>query len=81
MGLASMFFEVEPLPLDSPLLEFSNVLLAGHVAGLDIESQRDTLIMAAETIIGLRNGEWPGECIQNFKSSGRWSWDRSSATP
>ena len=29
-------FEVEPLPLSSPLLKFDNVLLAGHVAGLDI---------------------------------------------
>jgi D-3-phosphoglycerate dehydrogenase len=66
--------EKEPLPLDSPLLQFSNVLFAGHVAGLDIESQRDTLIMAAETIKGLRHGEWPAQCVQNLKGVAGWKW-------
>lgn len=70
-------FEVEPLPLDSPLLEFSNVLLAGHLAGLDIESQRDTLTMAAETIRDLRDGQWPKFCIQNPQLTSDWRWDRS----
>jgi phosphoglycerate dehydrogenase-like enzyme len=28
-------FEVEPLPLDSPLIQMENVMLAGHVAGTD----------------------------------------------
>jgi phosphoglycerate dehydrogenase-like enzyme len=69
-------FEKEPLPLDSPLLEFSNVLFAGHVAGLDIESQRDTLVMAAETICGLRDGVWPGHCVQNLRGVTDWSWQR-----
>lgn len=69
-------FETEPLPTDSPLLEFSNVLLAGHVAGLDIESQRDTLIMAAETIRDLRDGKWPAECIQNPTLTSDWTWER-----
>ncbi|MCA8992282.1 MAG: phosphoglycerate dehydrogenase [Planctomycetaceae bacterium] len=67
-------FEKEPLPVESPLTKMSNVLLAGHVAGLDIESHRDTLTMAAETIVALRNGEWPAHCIQNFKDS-KWSWE------
>jgi D-3-phosphoglycerate dehydrogenase len=70
-------YEVEPLPLDSPLLKFDNVLLSGHVAGIDVESQRDTFIMVAETIIALRDGQWPGECIQNLKGESGWSWDRS----
>ena len=69
-------FEVEPLPTDSPLLEFSNVLFAGHVAGLDVESQRDTLIMAAETIRDLRDGAWPDDCIQNPTLTNAWSWAR-----
>ncbi|MFQ5735014.1 MAG: phosphoglycerate dehydrogenase, partial [Planctomycetaceae bacterium] len=46
-------FETEPLPLDSPLLTLDNVLLAGHVAGLDNESLYDTLEMVADTIIQL----------------------------
>lgn len=69
-------FEVEPLPLDSPLLTLSNVLLSGHVAGLDAESQRDTFIMVAETILAFHRGEWPSECIQNLKGTTHWSWNR-----
>ena len=69
-------FEVEPLPLDSPLLELDNVLLAGHLAGLDEESHDDTFKMAAETIICLQKGEWPAFCIQNLKGVKTWSWQR-----
>lgn len=72
-------FEVEPLPVTSPLLKFNNVLFCGHLAGLDIESQRDTLTMAAETIKGLHHGEWPAHCIQNLKNSTGWTWDRKNA--
>src|SRR5438105_5867014 len=41
-------FEVEPLPLDSPLLQLDNVLVSGHVAGLDDESAYDTSKMCAD---------------------------------
>lgn len=71
-------FEQEPLPVDSPLTSMSNVLLAGHVAGLDVESQRDTLTMAAETILGLSRGEWPAECIQNLQGQSVWRWAAES---
>jgi D-3-phosphoglycerate dehydrogenase / 2-oxoglutarate reductase len=67
-------FEVEPLPLTSPLLTLKNVLLAGHVAGLDVESQRDTMIMAAETIIAFRDGHWPQDKIQNLRGVTNWKW-------
>lgn len=69
-------FEVEPLPLDSPLLTLDNVLLAGHVAGLDNESQYDTFKMVADTIISLRDGRWPAERIRNLKGVSDWSWNR-----
>jgi len=69
-------FEVEPLPVESPLVKMENVLLSGHVAGLDNESHDGTYAMSARTIIGLRDGEWPAECIQNLKESKDWSWDR-----
>lgn len=67
-------FNVEPLSVESPLTKMSNVLLSGHVAGLDNESQRDTLTMAAETIIALKNGEWPELCIQNLKDQQNWKF-------
>lgn len=75
-GAALDVFEEEPLPLDSPLLEFDNVLTAGHLAGLDEESHNDTCTMAAETVIALKNGEWPAFCIQNLKGVKDWRWDR-----
>jgi D-3-phosphoglycerate dehydrogenase len=69
-------FEVEPLPLESPLLTLDNVLLAGHVAGLDEESHDDTFSMAARIILDLRNGGWPAHCIQNLKGCADWRWAR-----
>jgi D-3-phosphoglycerate dehydrogenase / 2-oxoglutarate reductase len=69
-------FEVEPLPLNSSLLSCPNVLLSGHLAGLDHESQFDTLQMSADTIIQLAQGRWPQERIRNFPSQGTWSWSR-----
>lgn len=69
-------FEIEPLPLDSPLLTLDNVLTAGHVAGLDIESVRDTFTMVAETIISLRDGGWPAECVRNMQGVTGWKWNR-----
>ena len=67
-------YEVEPLPLDSPLIGMPNVLLAGHVAGMDNESHEDTWALGANIIIRLHQGEWPTECIQNLKGLTGWKW-------
>jgi phosphoglycerate dehydrogenase-like enzyme len=69
-------FEVEPLPLSSPLLTLNNVLLAGHVAGLDVESHNDTFAMVANTVVELHRGEWPAERIINLKGRTDWTWRR-----
>lgn len=67
-------FEVEPLPADSPLRKMSNVLLSAHIAGLDNESQFDTLKMSADTILQLFRGEWPANRIQNLRGVTGWTW-------
>jgi len=67
-------FEVEPLSLDSPLLKLDNVLLSGHVAGLDQESAYDTAVMYAEIIVGLHQGKWPEGCVQNLKHVAKSDW-------
>jgi len=67
-------FEIEPLPLDSPLIGMSNVLLAGHVAGLDNESHDATWALGAEIIMKLHRGEWPSDCVQNLKGVSDWTW-------
>jgi phosphoglycerate dehydrogenase-like enzyme len=69
-------FEVEPLPIDSPLIGMENVLLSGHIAGLDHESHNDTFTLGSEIIIGLHNGDWPAHCIQNLKGVSDWTWER-----
>ena len=66
--------EVAPLPTDSPLLSLQNVLLSGHVAGLDNESHEGTFEMVADTIIKLHSGEWPADRIVNMKGVGDWAW-------
>lgn len=72
-------YEVEPLPPESPLLEFENVLFSGHIAGLDDKSHHDTFTMVAETIIELYNGGRPDECLLNLKDAAAWSWGRGQA--
>lgn len=67
-------FEVEPLPLDSPLIKMSNVMLSGHVAGTDEEARRASQKMAAELIVALRDGQWPAHAIQNLKGVSGWKW-------
>jgi phosphoglycerate dehydrogenase-like enzyme len=68
-------FEVEPLPLDSPLLALDNVLVSGHVAGLDDDSAFDTSKMCAEIIVGLSRGRWPEGCVQNLTAGhDGWKW-------
>jgi len=70
-------FETEPLPLDSPLLKFDNVLFAGHTAGIDDESKYDTFKMCAEKTLELYNGGWPAECIVNLRGVTGWRWKRN----
>lgn len=67
-------FETEPLPATSPFLQMDNVLLSGHVAGLDDESHASTCVMAAENILLLHQGNWPAERIQNLKGVTDWAW-------
>lgn len=67
-------FQKEPLPTDSPLLKFDNVLVSGHIAGIDHESNHDICVMFAETVIGLHNGKWPTECIRNPQGKTGWKW-------
>lgn len=69
-------FQVEPLPLSSPLLTLDNVLVSGHVAGLDHESLHDTNKMCGEIIVGLLNNKWPDGCVQNLKGRTGWTWKK-----
>jgi D-3-phosphoglycerate dehydrogenase / 2-oxoglutarate reductase len=75
-GAALDVFEVEPLPLSSSLLQFDNVLFAGHTAGIDNESKHDTFKMCADNLVALYKGGWPAECVVNLRGSSGWTWSR-----
>jgi phosphoglycerate dehydrogenase-like enzyme len=66
-------FEEEP-PGRGPLLELDNVLLTPHAAGSDLRSRDDMAQSAAEAIVALRRGEWPGEKVVNPEVKGRFRW-------
>ncbi|MFC1978346.1 2-hydroxyacid dehydrogenase [Chloroflexota bacterium] len=55
--------EVEPIPLDDPLLTLDNVTIAPHIASASVATRTKMAIMAAENLnAGLRN-ELPPNCV------------------
>ena len=52
-------FETEPLPGDSPLLEFDNVVLSPHNAALSYETNYNSSLISARSIIAVSRGEEP----------------------
>ncbi len=71
-------FDAEPLSTDSPLVTMDNVILSGHIAGLDDESHHDTYQMIVDTLVQLRDGEWPTEQIRNLEDVDDWKWQTDS---
>jgi len=67
-------FETEPLPLDSPLQKLDNVLMAPHMGGLDLESQRDMSTLAAQCLVDLSQSRWPEGCVVNAEIRQGWKW-------
>jgi phosphoglycerate dehydrogenase-like enzyme len=65
LGAGLDVFKIEPLPLNSPLLQLDNILMLPHIAGLDEESLQSTATLAAQCIVNVLNGRWPGECAVN----------------
>jgi len=49
----------EPVPLDSPLLKFDNVILTGHNAGDSREAKARAATQTAEEVSRVMRGEWP----------------------
>jgi phosphoglycerate dehydrogenase-like enzyme len=67
-------FKIEPLPLDSKLLELDNALLCTHMGGLDTESTVAMGNLAAQCIVDLYQGRWPEGCIVNCELRDRYKW-------
>lgn len=49
----------EPVPVDSPLLKFENVILTGHRAGSSTEVDVAWATRPVEELLRVRRGEWP----------------------
>ncbi len=67
-------FEEEPTDPNNPLYELDNVIVSAHVAGNDELSLVEMGLEAAQNIIDLHDGKWPGGSVVNRDLEGRWSW-------
>jgi phosphoglycerate dehydrogenase-like enzyme len=56
-------FEVEPLPMDDPLRQLDNVILAPHGLAWTEELARDNSLEACENILTLARGEVPASVV------------------
>ena len=67
-------FEEEPTPTDNPLYQLDNVIVSPHVAGNDQLSMVEMGLEAAQNIIDLHAGKWPGGSVVNRELESGWSW-------
>ncbi|MFA6807740.1 MAG: 2-hydroxyacid dehydrogenase [Eubacteriales bacterium] len=70
-GAALDTYKVEPLPMDSPLREFDNLILTPHLIGHTLENQLVFADIGVENITRILNGELPLYCV-NPKTEERW---------
>ena len=67
-------FDPEPPSPANPLLQLPNVVSSPHLGGIDAKAMEDMATMAAQCIIDLHEGRWPGECIVNPEVTPGWTW-------
>lgn len=73
-GAALDVFEQEPIDPNNPLLAMENVIVSPHIAGSDKQSLDDMGMEAAQNIIDLSQGKWPGQAVVNKELEGKWRW-------
>jgi len=62
-GAALDVFEVEPLPAESPLREFDNVILTSHAASTSERAGSLLRTKAAEAAVAFLRGERPASAL------------------
>ncbi len=56
-------FEVEPLPLDSPIRTLPNVVLSGHVASQTSGAMAGMMSEAVDNVVTIDKGQVPSSCV------------------
>ncbi len=67
-------FAAEPPPADHPFWSLPNVAPTPHLAGIDTLAMRDMAEMAAQALVDLHQGRWPGAAIVNPAVAPGWLW-------
>jgi len=67
-------FQQEPPAADNPLFSLPNILLSPHMAGMDLDSERDMASLAAQNIVDLYCGKFPRNNIVNQDVVADWKW-------
>ena len=55
--------EVEPIPLDDPLLTLSNIIIAPHIASASVTTRTRMATVAADNLLAALRGEEPPNCV------------------
>ena len=76
-GAALDVFQVEPLPVDSPLRTLDNAILTPHLVGHTRELYEALAPAALENITRILRGELPLYC-KNPQTEGRWRERRAA---
>jgi glyoxylate reductase len=63
--------EVEPIPMDDPLLTLDNVIIAPHIASASVATRTRMASMAADNLLVALRGEEPPHCV-NRQALRRW---------
>ena len=66
--------KIEPLPGDSPLRQFDNIVFAPHLGGIDQTALDAMGRLAAECLVNLARNQWPAGCIVNDSLRADWTW-------
>lgn len=56
-------WDIEPPPVDHPILAMDNVIVSPHTAGVTFESRRNIAKITAEQLIAVRNGRKPARLL------------------
>jgi glyoxylate reductase len=71
--------EVEPIPMDDPLLTLDNVTIAPHIASASVATRTRMASVAADNLLAALRGEDPPNCV-NRQALRRWRGKWTSGT-